>query len=59
MVPRGDRIKTMAFTSASRRKGTRTKHAKIAGMGDNEDDPEAPTTEHYEQAHRKVMQRMK
>ena len=24
----------MAFTAASRRKGTRTKHANIAGMGD-------------------------
>ncbi len=33
--------------------------ARLAGERDCEDDPEAPTTEHYEQAHRKVMQRLK
>ena len=33
--------------------------SRLAGERDNESDPEAPTTEHYEQAHRKVMQRLK
>jgi hypothetical protein len=33
--------------------------SRLAGERDTEDDPEAPTTEDYEQAHRKVMQRIK
>lgn len=33
--------------------------ARLAGERDNQDDPDAPTTEDYEQAHRKVMQRIK
>jgi hypothetical protein len=34
-------------------------NARLAGPRDNEDEPEAPTTKDYEQAHRKVMQRIK
>lgn len=33
--------------------------ARLAGEHDNENEPDAPTTEHYEQARRKVMQRLK
>jgi len=33
--------------------------SRLAGEIDIEDDPESPTREAYEQAHRKVMQRMK
>lgn len=33
--------------------------SRLAGERDTDDDPDAPTTEDYEQAHRKVMQRIK
>jgi hypothetical protein len=35
--------------------GEEALNARLAGRRDNEDDPEAPTTKDYEQAHRKVI----